>query len=131
MELERLDKDWGDNGYHEVTRQPYQGFLFYFGRIGACTAMLNDKLDPHSGKGYHSIDLVNCKAYIGATEYSFTEHLNYKSPSKIKQVVDNEGVLCIYSDLELQQEIDKRRKENPVNIKDYETSDGITWTKRT
>lgn len=79
MSVKRGDVNWCDNGYHEITKQAYQGMWFYFGSIGAATCLLDENLDPLSGKGYHSIDLVKGKAKIGAKEFNFTEHLRMGS----------------------------------------------------
>ena len=75
MTVKRGDVNWCDNGYHKITKQAYRGMWFYFGSIGAATCLLDENLDPVSGKGYHTIDLAKVKAEIGAQEFNFTEHL--------------------------------------------------------
>jgi hypothetical protein len=75
MTVKRGDVNWCDKGYHEITKQAYQGVWFYFGSIGAATCLLDDNLNPVSGKGYHTIDLPKASAKIGAKEFGFSEHL--------------------------------------------------------
>jgi hypothetical protein len=56
----------------------YKGNTFSFGCIGAETCLLDDNLNPVTGNGYHSIDLVQGTAKIGSKTYPFTEHLKWE-----------------------------------------------------
>lgn len=73
----RGNKSWCDEGYHEITCQAYQGILFHFGTIGSLTCLIDNNLNPVSGKGYHKIDLAKGTASIGAKEFAFDEHLTF------------------------------------------------------